>query len=112
MASRASHTGPATCSSPADEASLHASFARLHHALKKGDIVWARGIPAKSKVGQLSLLVKDVQLLTPCWHEIPAKLTEPVSSNTTDIPKAQNNRAKGPIACTSLILLCFPLPPL
>jgi lysyl-tRNA synthetase class II len=93
IASRAAHSGPSPSSaSPSasatdaaaaphpSEAELHASFARLHHALKKGDLVWVRGVPSKSKVGQISLLVKEIQLLAPSWHEIPTKLTEPVSS--------------------------------
>jgi len=79
MASRAAHTGPAPAAGATalSDTELQADFKRMHHALKKGDVVWARGIPSKSKVGQLSLLVKEVQLLTPCWHEIPLKLTEP-----------------------------------
>ena len=95
MATRAAFTGvpvaaasadssTPTPSSPADEASLNASFKALHHCLKRGDLVWARGTPAKSKVGELSLIPQDIVLLAPCWHEIPAKLLEPVRATTNE----------------------------
>ncbi|KYQ88791.1 leucyl-tRNA synthetase [Tieghemostelium lacteum] len=46
----------------------------LHQILRKGDIIECSGIPAKSKLGELSIIPKSIQILTPCLRPIPLKL--------------------------------------
>jgi len=41
--------------------------------LRRGDIIGARGVPARSKTGELSIYPDEVQLLSPCLHMLPAK---------------------------------------
>lgn len=46
-------------------------YARMHDHLRRGDIVGVRGIPGKSKRGELSIFPKEVTLLSPCLHMLP-----------------------------------------
>jgi hypothetical protein len=70
---------PADPSSPsAGDLAHRASFHRVHRVLRRGDVVFARGRPQKTKTGELSLVPSEVVLLAPCWREIPIKLTDPV----------------------------------
>uniref|UniRef100_A0A182T246 Lysine--tRNA ligase n=1 Tax=Anopheles maculatus TaxID=74869 RepID=A0A182T246_9DIPT len=39
--------------------------------LRRGDIIGATGIPCKTKKGELSVMVKQIQLLAPCLHMLP-----------------------------------------
>ena len=59
---------------PAD---VSAHFKSFNHVLKKGDLVWLSGTPAKTKLGQLSLVPTRIELLAPCWHELPRELSDP-----------------------------------
>ena len=47
------------------------AFDRLHGAIKRGDIVGCTGYPGKTKSGQLSLYLQQLQLLTPCLRVLP-----------------------------------------
>eukprot|EP00727_Mastigamoeba_balamuthi_P004123 m51a1_g13708 putative lysine--trna ligase isoform x2 (560) ;mRNA; r:82447-84611 len=46
-------------------------FALINNVLRRGDIVGARGHPARSKTGELSLMPVEMQLLSPCLHMLP-----------------------------------------
>lgn len=48
-----------------------ASFTKMHGLLRRGDIVGVWGIPGKSKSGELSILPKGIQLLSPCLWMLP-----------------------------------------
>ena len=48
-----------------------ASFTKLHNLLRRGDIVGVWGTPGKSKSGELSILPKGIQLLSPCLWMLP-----------------------------------------
>jgi lysyl-tRNA synthetase class 2 len=74
----------AISSSAVDIPVATSAFRSLHHALRRGDIVHVRGKAMKTKVGELSIVPVEVRLLTPCWHEIPTKLTEPVSEGSME----------------------------
>ena len=39
--------------------------------LRRGDIIGVEGAPAKSKKGELSIIPRRVQLLSPCLHMLP-----------------------------------------
>jgi len=51
-------------------------FSVMQNVLRKGDIIEIRGLPAKSKVGELSIIPKEISLLTPCMRPIPFKLRD------------------------------------
>ncbi|EFA84574.1 leucyl-tRNA synthetase [Heterostelium album PN500] len=42
--------------------------------IRKGDIIEINGIPAKTKVGELSIVPREIVLLTPCLRPIPLRL--------------------------------------
>lgn len=46
-------------------------FETIHNKLRRGDIIGVRGNPAKSKKGELSIMAKEVRLLSPCLHMLP-----------------------------------------
>ena len=46
-------------------------FQQVHSILQRGDIVGVKGVPGKSKRGELSIFPKDVILLTPCLRMLP-----------------------------------------
>ncbi|CAO3681576.1 unnamed protein product [Umbelopsis ramanniana] len=46
-------------------------FATVHDLLRRGDIVGIKGVPARSKRGELSILPKDIILLSPCLRMLP-----------------------------------------
>jgi len=46
-------------------------FTKIHNLLRRGDIVGVRGIPAKAKRGELSIIPKTLVLLAPCLHMLP-----------------------------------------
>ncbi|XP_050079144.1 lysine--tRNA ligase-like [Anopheles maculipalpis] len=39
--------------------------------LRRGDIIGVTGVPGKTKKGELSVMVKEIQLLAPCLHMLP-----------------------------------------
>lgn len=47
------------------------NFAEVHAQIHRGDIIGVRGTVGKSKRGELSILPKEVKLLTPCLHMLP-----------------------------------------
>ena len=46
-------------------------FDAVHKHLRRGDIVGVRGVPGKSKKGELSIFPKDITLLSPCLRMLP-----------------------------------------
>lgn len=42
-----------------------------HSVIRRGDIIGVSGQPGRTKTGELSLFVKNAQLLSPCLHLIP-----------------------------------------
>lgn len=46
-------------------------FIATHNLLRRGDIVGVRGVPGRSKAGELSIFPKDVTLLSPCLRMLP-----------------------------------------
>ncbi|KAL7749051.1 lysyl-tRNA synthetase [Sorochytrium milnesiophthora] len=58
-----------------EAASGGVSFAEIHDALRRGDIVGIVGKPGKSKMGELSIFPQQVVLLTPCLRMLPKART-------------------------------------
>ncbi|CAG0915638.1 unnamed protein product [Notodromas monacha] len=48
-----------------------AAFAKDTAKLRRGDIIGARGFPGKTKKGELSMIPRTMQLLSPCLHMLP-----------------------------------------
>eukprot|EP01089_Gocevia_fonbrunei_P005514 TRINITY_DN1597_c0_g1_i1.p1 TRINITY_DN1597_c0_g1~~TRINITY_DN1597_c0_g1_i1.p1 ORF type:complete len:588 (+),score=174.26 TRINITY_DN1597_c0_g1_i1:91-1854(+) len=46
-------------------------FYKIHNILRRGDIVGVKGHPSRSKTGELSIIPKDIVLLSPCFHMLP-----------------------------------------
>lgn len=47
------------------------SYKEVHDRIHRGDIIGVRGIPCRSSSGELSLMPKEIQLLSPCFHMLP-----------------------------------------
>ncbi|XP_019864333.1 PREDICTED: lysine--tRNA ligase-like isoform X1 [Amphimedon queenslandica] len=47
------------------------NFEELHSQIKRGDIIGITGFPGKTKMGELSIIPRQVQLLSPCLHMLP-----------------------------------------
>lgn len=41
------------------------------YKFRRGDIIGIEGMPAKTLIGELSVIPKKITLLTPCLHPIP-----------------------------------------
>ena len=54
-----------------DYASGPDAFEEVTRAIKRGDIIGAKGHPGKSKTGELSVFPFEMQLLSPCLHMLP-----------------------------------------
>jgi lysyl-tRNA synthetase, class II len=39
--------------------------------IKRGDIIGVRGHPTRTKTGELSIVPKKMELLSPCLHALP-----------------------------------------
>ncbi len=46
-------------------------FTSLHRSIRHGDVISVYGFPARSKKGELSLVPKDLQILSPCIPSVP-----------------------------------------
>ncbi|XP_064610415.1 lysine--tRNA ligase-like isoform X2 [Liolophura sinensis] len=46
-------------------------FLKVNEILRRGDILGVRGMPGKTKKGELSIVPKLLQLLSPCLHQLP-----------------------------------------
>ncbi|OBZ86786.1 Lysine--tRNA ligase, cytoplasmic [Choanephora cucurbitarum] len=46
-------------------------YAQIHDLLRRGDIVGVKGVPGKTKRGELSIFPKKVTLLSPCLRMLP-----------------------------------------
>lgn len=51
-------------------------FQTMNNILRRGDIIGVRGVPCSSNKNILSILAKELTLLTPCLHIVPFKLTD------------------------------------
>jgi len=47
------------------------AFCEITDKVKRGDIVGFKGHPAKTKKGELSLVPREITILTPCLHMLP-----------------------------------------
>lgn len=54
-------------------------FRQFHRVLHRGDLIGVEGIGYKTGMGEITISAKLIKLLAPSLHEIPAKLTDPVS---------------------------------
>lgn len=50
-------------------------FEKIHHLLRRGDIVGVEGFPTRAKKGELSIVPKKLVLLSPCLHMLPRQNT-------------------------------------
>ena len=55
----------------ANAAESEQEFGPAHEILARGDIVGVKGYPARTKKGELSIVPKSIQLLTPNLHQLP-----------------------------------------
>ncbi|CAG2108592.1 unnamed protein product [Medioppia subpectinata] len=46
-------------------------FAKDNDKIRRGDIIGCIGWPGKTKKGELSIVPKKIELLTPCLHQVP-----------------------------------------
>ncbi|KAK1162003.1 hypothetical protein AOXY_G18273 [Acipenser oxyrinchus oxyrinchus] len=46
-------------------------FVRINSKLRRGDIIGVHGNPGKTKKGELSIIPKEMTLLSPCLHMLP-----------------------------------------
>ena len=46
-------------------------FMKLMNNAKRGDVIGVRGVPGKTKRGELSLFPSELHILTPCLHMMP-----------------------------------------
>ncbi|GAM23571.1 hypothetical protein SAMD00019534_067460 [Acytostelium subglobosum LB1] len=49
-------------------------YATIINTIRRGDFIEVRGTPAKTKVGELSIIPKEIILLTPALRPIPTRL--------------------------------------
>ncbi|KAF0976745.1 hypothetical protein FDP41_004040 [Naegleria fowleri] len=68
------------------------NFSIINTILRKGDIVGVRGFPAKSGKGELSIVPKQITLLSPCLHQLPQKISYSEGTSLDDIEKRYRNR--------------------
>jgi lysyl-tRNA synthetase class 2 len=47
------------------------AFKSVFATIRRGDIIGVRGMPGRTKTGELSILPKEIQLLSPCLHMLP-----------------------------------------
>ena len=52
------------------------AFKGLHKKLRTGDVIGIRGIPARTDVGELSIVPKEITLLSPCLWSVPREWYE------------------------------------
>lgn len=50
-------------------------FKTTHHYIRRGDIIGVRGVPGRTKTGELSIKPGLVKLLSPCLHMLPTQIT-------------------------------------
>eukprot|EP00560_Eucampia_antarctica_P009162 CAMPEP_0197828024 /NCGR_PEP_ID=MMETSP1437-20131217/4670_1 /TAXON_ID=49252 ORGANISM="Eucampia antarctica, Strain CCMP1452" /NCGR_SAMPLE_ID=MMETSP1437 /ASSEMBLY_ACC=CAM_ASM_001096 /LENGTH=608 /DNA_ID=CAMNT_0043429091 /DNA_START=57 /DNA_END=1883 /DNA_ORIENTATION=+ len=46
-------------------------FFKIHRTIKRGDVIGVKGLPGKSRKGELSLFPSEIILLSPCLHMLP-----------------------------------------
>lgn len=49
------------------------NFKELEHRLDLGDIVWVKGTSFKTKTGEVTLKVQEIELISKCLHPLPEK---------------------------------------
>ncbi|EFC46949.1 lysyl-tRNA synthase [Naegleria gruberi] len=63
------------------------NFSLINTILRKGDIIGIKGFPAKSGKGELSIIPKQITLLSPCLHQLPHKVSYSEGTSLDDIEK-------------------------
>ena len=63
------------------------TFRSSHRELQRGDIIGITGFPAKSKIGELSLVPTAMHWLAPCLHDLPAPGDPPPTDPNTRFRK-------------------------
>lgn len=60
-----------------DKRSYHnpEAFAEVNSLLRRGDLVGFKGVPARAKKGELSIIPTEIVLLSPCLHMLPKEHT-------------------------------------
>ncbi|ORY26693.1 hypothetical protein BCR39DRAFT_540460 [Naematelia encephala] len=48
-------------------------FLSSHDLIRRGDIVGVTGFPTRTKAGELSIAISELQLLSPCLHQLPGR---------------------------------------
>lgn len=46
-------------------------FKTINNLIKRGDIIGIKGYPGKTGLGELSIIPHEIQLLSPCLHQLP-----------------------------------------
>lgn len=77
--------GPDSCSDPVSRLAFRIrttdvrnfsspeDFALNNDLIRRGDIIGVTGLPTRTKMGELSLSVSALQLLSPCLHQLPGR---------------------------------------
>jgi lysyl-tRNA synthetase class 2 len=55
----------------ADARATDQNFEEVHGRIRRGDIIGVTGYPGKTKKGELSIIPREVTLLSPCLHMLP-----------------------------------------
>ncbi|KAL9654779.1 hypothetical protein ABK040_008573 [Willaertia magna] len=67
-------------------------FQVMNHLLRKGDFVGIRGFPAKTKNGELSIISKELKLLSSCYYPLPQKISFSEGQSLEDLEKRYRHR--------------------
>jgi len=52
------------------------AFDQINNTLRRGDIIGVKGVPGRSKTGELSIFATEIILLSPCLHMMPYTVTD------------------------------------
>lgn len=55
--------------------SSYAGDWEIHRIIRRGDIIGVTGIPGRTERGELSIYPSTIQLLSPCLHILPSKIS-------------------------------------
>ncbi|OII77692.1 lysyl-tRNA synthetase family protein [Cryptosporidium andersoni] len=51
------------------------NFNQVHSEIRRGDVVGVIGNPGRSRRGELSLFIRNILLLSPCYHMLPTAIS-------------------------------------
>jgi len=69
-----------------------ATYDAAYSELRVGDVVSVTGFPWRTKRGELSLVPREVRLLAPCLHTLPASLEAHLRRQLTHVDLLVNER--------------------